>query len=225
MAKILLVEDDTDLAARLKDWFSLDNHLVEDVTTGEDALQMLRNYTFDIVVLDWSLPGMPGIEVCKKYRSEGGKTPILFLTGKVDVDDKETGLDAGADDYLTKPFDTRELSARIRSILRRPPTMLATDLRVGAVILRPDTRTVTAGDASAHLKPKECALLEFLMRHPDKLFSAKELLEAVWPSDTDASSDSVRTWMKLLRRQLGTIGRPDMIKTVLGSGYMLDSSG
>jgi DNA-binding response OmpR family regulator len=222
MAKILVVEDDIELAERLDDWFKLENHIVEVVGSGEDALQMLSVYSYDVVVLDWGLPGMNGIDVCKQYRRSGGHTPIIFLTGKDDVESKMTGLDCGADDYLPKPFDVRELSARIRSLTRRPTTMLPADISMGDVRLDPVSRTVQVGDKSVHLMPREAALLEYLMRHPNRHFGARALLEAVWPSDTEASEDTVRTVVKTLRRQLASIGRDDLVKTQLGSGYFIE---
>jgi DNA-binding response OmpR family regulator len=222
MAKILIVDDDEELVERLTDWLRMENHIVDSVADGKDALQMLRGFTYDVVVLDWSLPGKSGIDVCKQFRHEGGHTPILFLTGKTDIDSREEGLDGGADDYLVKPFDARELSARIRSLLRRPAVSLRTELNVNGVVLDPTRRTATASGVTVQLKPKESNLLEYFMRHPNRMFSSKELLEAVWSSESDASSETVRTWMKFLRRQLTVLGRQDMIKTVLVSGYILN---
>ncbi len=120
MAKLLLVEDDLELSLKLKEWLASQGYLLETVTTGEDALQMLNHFQFDILLLDWDLPGISGLEVCRQYRLSGGTSFILFLTGKGDISSKEQGFDLGADDYLVKPFDARELSSRIRSLLRRP---------------------------------------------------------------------------------------------------------
>lgn len=223
MAKILLVEDDPELAERLRDWFGLENHVVELIDNGEDALQMLENYTFDVIILDWGLPGILGPEVCQRYRKSGGVTPILFLTGKGDVLSRVAGLDLGADDYVSKPFDVKELSARVRSLVRRPPQFAAPDLSVGEVLLHVGSRTVNVGELSVQLMRKECAILEYLMRHPDRHYSAKQLLESVWPSDTEASEDTVRTCIKTLRRQLGALGKRDYIKTELGSGYYVQT--
>lgn len=223
MAKILLVEDDTELAERLEDWFSLENHTIEVVHNGEDAQQMLGSFEFDVVVLDWGLPGaLTGVDVCRNYRKGGGQAPIIFLTGKGDIPSREEGLDSGGDDYLVKPFDIRELSARVRSLLRRPKGILPTELVVQEVALRLEDRTVSFQGQSVHLMPKQCALLEYLMRHPNRPFGAKALLDAVWPSDSEASEDTVRTCMKTLRRQLGSLGKEELIKTVLGSGYLIE---
>ena len=222
MAKILLVEDDLELSQRMEDWFSLENHNLEVVHSGEDALQMLTSFEFDVVVMDWGLPGMTGLEVVKQYRKQGGAAPIIFLTRRGEIDNREQGLDCGADDYMVKPFDVRELSARIRSLLRRPKGLLPTELAIKGVKLELETRTVKVGEQSAHLMPKQCALLEYLMRHPNRPFGAKALLDAVWPSDSEASEDTVRTCMKTLRRQLSTLGKEDFIKTMLGSGYLIE---
>lgn len=223
MAKILLVEDEPELAERLTDWFSMENHVLEIVDNGEDALQLLKNFTYDVIVLDWGLPGITGIEVCRTYRQEGGKAPVLFLTGKGDVASKETGLDIGADDYLVKPFDVRELSARIRSLLRRPASLVSNALSAGGINLDVQARSLTSGDKTVQLMPKQCALLEYLMRNPNRFYSAKALLDAVWPSDSEASESTIRTWVKTLREKLSKLGKEDCIKTVLGSGYMFES--
>ncbi len=225
MAKILLVEDDLELAERLKDWFSLDRSCVfEVVYDGEDALHMLSSFDYDVVVLDWGLPGKSGLEVCKQYRTGGGQAAIIFLTGEADVTCKEAGLDAGADDYLVKPFDVRELAARIRSLLRRPRTVM-TELRAGDLLLRPETRTVTVAERSIVLMPKEAAVLEYLMRHRNRPFTARALLDAIWPSDADASEESVRTTMKRLRQQLTHLDKKELIKTLYGSGYIMEDAG
>lgn len=218
MAKILLVEDDTAMCGWLEDWFKQENFVFESANNGEDALQLMEQLEFDVIILDWGLPDISGIEVCKRYRSTGGEAPVLFLTGKGDIDDKEQGLDSGADDYLTKPFDVRELAARVR----RPKQILPVELTVNGVALDLKTRLVKEGTNNLRLMPKECALLEFLMRHPDTIYSSKALLDAVWRSDSDSSEDTVRTCMRTLRLKLQKLGRDDLIKTILGSGYIIE---
>jgi DNA-binding response OmpR family regulator len=225
VAKILLVEDDLEIIEKLKVWFSSEGHLIEAVTNGEDALQLLQNFTFDIAILDWQLPGISGVELCRRYREAGGMCYIIMLTGKGSVENKEFGLDAGADDYLVKPFEMRELSVRVRAILRRPHGLLPTEVKVSDVILNLQNRTVTIGKESFKLMPKEAALLEFLMRHPNRTFGSKDLLNAVWPSDRDASSETVRSWMRNLRQKLGAAGKEDFIKTISGLGYMIEYNG
>jgi OmpR-family two-component system manganese-sensing response regulator len=222
MPKILLVEDDVDLANQLQSWFSAEGHLLEMVNNGEDALQMLAHFEFELVILDWNLPGISGLEVCHQYRKSGGKTFIIFLTGKGDIDNKEQALDFGADDYMTKPFDIRELSARMRSIMRRPISLLPTELVIDDVRLDLNTKTVHIKNKAVHLTPKETVLLEFFMRHPNRVYGSKNLLDSVWPSDTEASTQTVRQWVSYLRRKLQAAGKPDLIKTVTGSGYVLE---
>jgi len=223
MSKILLIEDDAEIASKVRDWLMSENQQVEVAGTGEDGLQMLQGFHFDIVLLDWNLPGIQGIEVLKRYRSSGGKTPVIFLTGQGEMDNKLAGLEGGADDYMTKPFDVRELSARIKIILRRPTDMLMTELKARDVTLQVESRTLVCGDQTITLRARECALLEYLMRHQNRCFSGKALLEAVWPSDSDSSEDSVRTCMRILRGKLASIGREDLVKTVLGSGYIVEA--
>ena len=155
MSKILLVEDDLEIAGWLSDWFKQENFVFETTDNGEDALQLLEQFEFDVIILDWGLPDITGIEVCKRYRSKGGDTPVLFLTGKGEIDDKEVGLDSGADDYLTKPFDVRELAARVRSLLRRPKQILPVELTVRGVALDLKTRVVREGSNHLRLMPKE----------------------------------------------------------------------
>jgi OmpR-family two-component system manganese-sensing response regulator len=221
MAKILLVEDDAELAQRLRDWFALENHVFEVASSGEDALQMLDGFDFDVVVLDWSLPGISGLEVCRRYRASGGQAGIIFLTGKADIPSKGEGLDSGADDYMVKPFDVRELGARIRSLLRRPRTVFSV-LKIGDVELKAETRMLSVNDKNIILMPKQSALLEYLMRHPNRPFSAKQLLDSVWPSDAEASEETVRTCMKTLRHQLAALDKKDFIKTLYGAGYLIE---
>jgi DNA-binding response OmpR family regulator len=224
LTKILLVDDDELLADQLKVWFAEQGHLLESVTTGEDALQMLNSFSFDVILLDWNLPGMSGVDVCKQFRKSGGTSCIILLTGRSDIRSKEEGLDLGADDYLVKPFDTRELSARMRSILRRPAGVLPSELRIGDVSLDAKTQTMTVGGSPHHLAPRECALLEYLMRHPNRIFGSKNLLDSVWPSDKEASTETVRSWMRNLRQKLSAAGKHDLIKTIAGSGYMIEYS-
>lgn len=221
LAKILLVEDDLELSERLQEWFKAQSDRMEVAHNGKDALQLLRSYQFDVVVLDWELPEMSGLEICLEYRRSGGQTPIIFLTGKSDIDSKQVGLDSGADDYLTKPFEPRELSARIKALLRRPQSLLSSELTFDGLALSVETRTIKVGAQTVHLMPKQAALLEFLMRNPNRAFSAANLLEAVWPSDSSTTEDSVRTCVKTLRRQLASVGKEDLVKTVLGTGYLI----
>lgn len=223
LAKILLVENDLELAESLLSYLKLENHAVEHVVSGEDGLQLLENFKYDVVVLDWGLPGMTGVEVLRKYRSRGGNTPVIFLTGRDDVFSKEIGLDTGADDYLTKPFDIRELVARIRSLLRRPSGLLPSKIAVGNLVIEPDTRKVFIAGAPVRLTNKEYSVLEYLVRHPNQIFGAKALMQAVWLSESESSEDTVRGCIKNLRRKI-TVDNECIVKTVPGAGYTIEYS-
>jgi DNA-binding response OmpR family regulator len=222
MAKLLLVEDDTDLSGRVTEWLSFEQHAVECVFDGLEASERLKFYQYELVILDWNLPKKTGIEVCKEFRGRGGSTPILMLTGKGSVDEKETGLDAGADDYLTKPFHLKELSARIRALLRRPVSFAGTTLKVGSLEIDPSSHKLTINGAEVSLLPKEYAILEFLMRHANEVFSPDALLNRVWNSESDASTDTVYTYIKTLRKKISPEAPSSIIKTVHGVGYKLE---
>lgn len=221
MAKVLLVEDDPELKESLLSWLKLENHVVELAESGEDALQLLDNFAYDVIVLDWGLPRMSGVEVLRKYRSSGGLTPVIFLTGRDDLSSKEIGLDTGADDYLTKPFDIRELTARIRSLLRRPVGLMPSKITVGNLVIEPETKKVWIGESLVRLTNKEYSVLEYLIRHPNQIYGARALMQAVWPSDSDSSEDTVRACVKNLRRKI-TIENECVVKTVPGSGYTVE---
>lgn len=222
MAKVLLVEDNSDLAEQLAGWLRNENYFVDVSGTGDSALENLKFYKYDVIILDWELPGqIKGIDVCRRFRSEGGQTPIIMLTGRSKVDDKECGLDSGCDDYLTKPFEPRELAARMRSLLRRPTTFTGTVLTAGPISLETDTATVRKNGVAVQLLPLEYKLLEFLLRHQGQPFSPEALLDRVWGSDSDASIDAVRTCVKTLRRKIGEQDGSSVLRTVHGVGYKL----
>lgn len=220
MAKVLLVEDDRQLSNLIVDWLKGEGHLPEAVAKGTDGLEYLRSFKFDLVILDWDLPGLSGLEVCREFRNSGGKTPILMLTGKTHIDEKAVGLDSGADDYLTKPFHFKELGARLRALLRRPASVQANVLTAGHLVLDPVTRQAQARGKELNLQPKEFALLEFLMRHPSQPFSSESIIERVWSSDTEAAPDTVRIQIMRLRNKIDESGKESMIRTLHRVGYM-----
>jgi DNA-binding response OmpR family regulator len=200
MAKVLVVEDDAHMAAIVRDWLTHEEkHAVDVVDRGQEALARLRSSTYDAIVLDLRLPDMNGIDVCRQFRADGGQIPVLMLTGKNKLQEKTEGLDAGADDYLTKPFHPAELAARLRALLRRQLQLYARTYKVGTLVLEPNSLRVTKDGVELSLPPKEFALLEFFMRHPDQVFSPEAILERVWPSDSEASPDTVRVHIKHLR--------------------------
>ncbi len=224
MAKILLVEDEADIAGLVRDWLESELHLVESVDDGRDALHCLLANSYDLVILDLLLPGLSGIEVCRQYRLKRGSTPILMLTAKTSIDDKEEGFCVGADDYLTKPFHLKELAARVRVLLRRPLTEHVLQLSVGDVVLDTIECKVLKAGQEVHLLPKEYRLLEFLLRHPNHVYSAEALFDRVWESDTNAALDTVRGHIMRLRSKLDTPGKPSFISTVRRLGYKLNST-
>ena len=221
MAKILIVEDDLTLADYVKRWLESENHVVDHLDDGQEAISHLKIYEYDVVVLDVGLPGMSGIEVIRTYRQAGGKTPVIFLTGKDSIDDKMTGLDSGGDDYLTKPFNVKELSARIRALLRRTPDVNKDSLTYHDISMDTSTRTVKRGTRDVKLSAKEFALLEFLMRHPEQVFSAQALIDRVWTSYSDVSPESVRTYVTRLRSKIDDKDKPTIILSLYGAGYKL----
>jgi len=219
MATVLLVEDDDYLASLVKELLVSAHHVVDHLANGTQAAEQLRIFPYDLIILDIELPGKTGIEILRNFREHGGVTPVLMLTNRSSVVDKETGLDAGADDYLGKPFDMRELNARVRALLRRPPNLLTSILTAGNLVLDPNTLSLTKSGEPIRLLPQEFKLLEFLMRHPNQVFTMKALLNHVWPSDSDSTEEALRSTTKRLRKKIDPAG--EVIATVHGVGYVL----
>ncbi len=197
--------------------------MVDTVNTGADALAHLKAHTYELIVLDWMLPDIAGVEVCEQFRSSGGQTPVLILTARGTVDDKAQGFEAGADDYVVKPFHPKELSARVKALLRRPRTLESRVLQIRDIEFNTNTRLVMRGGMNIELTPKESALLELLMRYPDRSFSLEAILDRLWRSDTSASIDTVRTHMKTLRKKIGDTEENPVFRTKRGVGYSLVS--
>lgn len=227
MAKLLLVDDDPNLlqllVAVLEDTYDLDL-----ASTGEDALLKSKLVPYDLVILDLMLPDMTGTEVCKQMRANNFSSPILMLTSINSNRQTEANLDAGADDYLTKPFDAKVITARIRALLRRSMNTsgtqaLSTKLINGDLSFDTKARKLTKGEVDVHLLPREAALLEFFLRHPDQVFSVEGLMARVWSSDTEATNDTVRAHIKTLRRKIDTDGMPSRITNLRGQGYRFES--
>ena len=221
MAKILIVEDDLEMAALVSDWLLHEKYTVEVHHRGEDAEYFLQNYKCDVIVLDWDLPDKNGIDICRDFRKKGGTTPILLLTGRSQIDEKEEGLDSGAEDYLTKPFALKELSARIRALLRRSPQLSENELHVGNITLSPRDHSVKQNGKEISLFPKEFALLEFLMRNNKEIFDSPALLDHVWTAEAGVGPETVRQSIHRLRQQLDSEGQPSVIENIRGVGYRI----
>lgn len=225
MAKILLVEDDIDLANMVLQWLTAERYAVDVCHDGRSGLDFLSINGYDVAIIDWDLPLLQGIDIVREFRGKGGDTPIIFLTGKDRISDKEQGFDSGADDYLTKPFSVRELAARIRALLRRPSQVVPSIMKSGDVELDPALHKVTRAGREVHLSPKDFELLEFLMRHPDQVFSGDALLTRIWPSDSEATSDALRSAVKRIRKKLdsGENEADSIIENVPRVGYRIRS--
>ncbi|HEY9718482.1 MAG TPA: response regulator transcription factor [Trichormus sp.] len=224
MAKILLVEDDASAAQFAITWLTDENYLVEWASDGAKALDLLAIADFDVILLDWELPKHSGFEILRHLRDKGNRTPVIMLTGKSTVKDKEMGLDGGADDYLAKPYDLSELCARIRVQLRKSATTAGDKLTLRDITLDPREFRVTKGGKAVDLLPKEFMLLEFFLRNPDRVFSADAVMRRVWQSDSESTTNAFRSALKRLRRKLDPDETdPEIIETVHGVGYRLNS--
>lgn len=223
MAKILIVEDDVALANNIANLLSFEKHAVDVVYTGQDASLNLKTWSYDAIILDILLPDLTGYEVLKEYRTARGSSPVLILTGRTTIFDKTTGFDAGCDDYLTKPFHMKELSARINALLRRPKQLTPVVLSAGDISLNTSNHRVEKAGVVISLPPIEYQFLEFLMRHPDQSFSSDTLFKRIWPSDSTATNEAIKAVIKRLRKKLDPDG--NMLQTIHGSGYILRTSG
>lgn len=221
MAKILIVEDNEDLANTVRTFLMFEHHTVEHLADGQDASDHLRTFQYELIILDWSLPRLNGIDILKRFRSLGGTTPVLMLTGHDTISEKEQGLDSGADDYLTKPFNMKELGARVRALLRRPAAVSSNVLNAGNITIDTAKYRVTINGDPITLVPREFQLLEFFMRHPNQVFSPEALLNRVWPSDSEATTEALRTALKRLRKKVDPDG--NLLRTVHGVGYILEA--
>jgi OmpR-family two-component system manganese-sensing response regulator len=225
MAKILILEDNEEQSSFIVELLKSERYLVDLVPDGESADLQLKCMEYDLLILDWQTPTLSGIEVCRRYRSRGGKSPVIMLTAKMSEVDKETGLDAGADDYLTKPYSLKELLARIRAHLRRTSNYQGQSLSSRGITLDAKSFVVTKDGAEVTLLPKEFALLEFFMRNPDQIFSSEALMNRVWDSDSESSTNALRTTMRRLRQKLGEDSEDSVIENVHGVGYRFRSAG
>ena len=224
-ARILIVEDEEPLTLLLRYNLEAEGYAVDTAARGDEAEVKLKEAAPDLVVLDWMLPGMSGIELCRRLRarSETERLPIIMLTARGEESERIRGLATGADDYIVKPFSVPELLARIRALLRRArPERVAARLAAGDLELDRDTRRVSRATREVHLGPTEFRLLEFLMQSPGRVFSREQLLDGVWGRDVYIDERTVDVHVGRLRRALNRGRASDPIRTVRGTGYSFD---
>ncbi len=218
--RVLVVEDDASIADVLRRTLRQEGHEVRSAGDGVEALKVAEDFVPDLVVLDLGLPKLDGVEVLKRLRAESD-VPILILTARTETDDRVEGLDTGADDYLVKPFERKELLARMRALLRRRPPRGSAALTVGDLRLNPDSREVARGDRQIELTNREFELLEFLMRNERLVVSRERLLEEVWGYDPLAMTNTIDVFISNLRRKLEAGDEPRILHTKRGAGYVV----
>lgn len=221
--RILVVEDEQRIAAFIKRGLEEEHYAVDVVYDGEDALDWADVVDYDTIVLDVLLPKKDGIQVCRELRAQGNKVPILILTARDAIEDRVSGLDSGADDYMVKPFAFQELLARLRALLRRSGEVKTTRLEVGDLTLDTLTHRAIRGGKVIELTAREYALLEFLMRHPGQVLSRTQIIEHVWNYDFFTSSNVVDVYVRYLRRKIDRESEIKLIKTVRGAGYKIEA--
>jgi DNA-binding response OmpR family regulator len=222
--KLLVIEDDRRIANLLQQGLSEDGHSVFVSYRGDEGLELIESQYFDVVVLDVMLPGRDGFSILKQARQARCTLPILVLTAKDGMSDIVRGLDLGADDYLTKPFQLEVLLARIRAMGRRGQVPLLDQLRVGDLVLDRSQKLLLRGELEIPLTRKEFVLLELLMRRPQQVISRNELIEVGWGYDADVSDNNVDFYIHSLRSKINVEGQPSMIRTVRAQGYALSAA-
>jgi two-component system, OmpR family, response regulator MprA len=218
--RILVVDDEPSVRAALQRALALERYEVELAADGGEALERLAASPPDAVVLDVAMPVLDGLEVCRRLRAAGDRTPVLMLTARDTIDDRVEGLDAGADDYLVKPFALRELQARLRALLRRTEQG-AEPLRYADLVLDPSAHEVWRGERRVGLSRTEFTLLELLIRHPRQVLTRGQIFEAVWGYDLGATSNALGVYIGYLRRKTEDGGERRLVQTVRGVGYVL----
>ena len=228
--RLLLVEDEPDLGAAIKRVLTHEAYIVDWVLDGTEAWCYLENQwaQYTLAVFDWMLPGLSGLELCKRLRAQNNSMPVLMLTAKARMEERIIGLDAGADDYLVKPFGMAELLARLRALRRRTPTFQHRQLQVGSLTLDYGTRNVSrqhpSGDKQViPLTTKEFQLLEYFMKHPNQIVTREQIMNQLWEIGAEPLSNVVAAQMRLLRRKLALDNSDSLIETLYGMGYRFNS--
>lgn len=221
--RVLVVEDEQRIAKAIKKGLELERCVVDVAYNGTDGYELAKESTYDVLVLDIMLPGMNGLQICSTLRKHAVQTPILFLTAKGQQYEKIEGLDSGADDYLTKPFDFAELVARVRALARRSPLTHNATIEIGDVILDTTKHTVTRGGKNIVVSPKEFMLLAYLMTHPHQTLTKDQIIEHVWDFESDILPNTVEATIRNIRKKLEVPfpNKPPIIQTVRGFGYTI----
>lgn len=219
--RLLLVEDQPKVASFIQRGLEEEHYAVDLASKGNDALDLVSANAYDLIILDLMLPDISGFEVCRELRLQGLTVPVLMLTARDALDDKVAGLDAGADDYLTKPFAFPEFLARVRALLRRREDVKTSRLQIADLVLDTATHEVTRGGTLIDLASKEYAVLEYLMRHAERVVTRTMMLEAVWGYDFDPGSNVVDVYIRYLRRKLDDPYPLKLLETIRGTGYRL----
>lgn len=220
--RILLAEDERSLSRAVKALLERSNYSVDAVYDGAEALEFLAAGNYDALILDWMMPKMDGLTALQKLRAQGNSIPVLILTAKSEIDDKVEGLDAGANDYLTKPFSTRELLARIRAMTRTQTGQVSSKMGLGNITLDQQTFTLSGPGGSFRLANKEYQMMELLMRNPGQTISAERFLEKIWGYDTEAELNVVWVYISYLRKKLAALNADVLIRVSRNVGYSLE---
>lgn len=218
-AKVLVVEDNLELNDLLCDTLTSHGYTVTAVSNAEDGLDLLSREDFRLILLDWELPGKSGLDLCAAARAQGLVSSILFLTARSDINDKVAGLDSGGDDYLTKPFEMREMLARVRALLSRPSTLSRTVISIAGVQLDKENNTVSVNGKPVKLTSQEYSILNLLMTHPSRVYSVDEILDKAWKTDATGSNQAVRSAIMRLRSKIDSAEDSEVIISIKGVGY------
>lgn len=223
--KILVVEDEVALAEALSEILKRNKYLVDTVYDGEDGLEYALTDLYDCILLDIMLPKMNGLDVLRTLRKRKISTPVLLLTAKSDVEDKITGLDSGADDFLTKPFATGELLARVRALTRRKGEVITDEFTYGDISLNKSTFSLSCEGQFVKLSLKEYQIMEILISNPRQLISKERFIEKIWGYESDIEYNNIEVYISFLRKKISVIGSHVVIRTARGVGYFLESEG
>ena len=221
--RLLVIEDERKIARIITESLKREKYAVDAAYDGEEGFNLADSQPYDLLIVDRMPPGLEGTEIVKKLRENGKNMPILFLTALSTTEDKTLGLDVGADDYLTKPFAIDELLARVRALLRRPPIQQPDILKIDDLKIDKQQQTVTHAGKIIDLTNKEYALLEYLMQHPNQVLSKETLIDHVWDFDADILPNNVEAYIKNLRQKIDKPFKKQLIKTVRGFGYRIES--